>query len=470
MYRIHRSLATTLGSIHHINKSIHTTATPHFEKRRQRFNLMHRVDLNAQKLLKQNQCEDSLLWTTKYFPVSLEDIPLWRKSQRDNFISMLDQAFVGPPWHPRIGVIEGPVGCGKTTLVKTVCRAKQIELVQFLPDEEYDKPLEDEFEQRQWRESPFISALIVFLERAQLVTKPGVRKLVLIDDVDISPEDRRQFIDVLDGYGSDSRRLFPLFWIPGPNDFRDRPHTCVTFNFPAASHSVLKRVVNRVSKGEGFSLTSEQFEEIIAGNPGDVRLAVNQLQLSRNFSTGGYQLLTFFQAVGEVLYNKQKRSAEDILMLSHCSPRMMVSALYENALDFFGDVEEYGDAADYFSEADMFMKDSWQSNDMGELAATTAMRGVMVANEHRVADLFRSLRQSKKSRLRIVPAEDSPFLCYPSRGMTAEQMDFVLFQDKTGDEYIKYRQMQQKTHQNQLVVTEQELIESLQAFDLDPIE
>lgn len=431
---------------------------------------MKRVDENAQELLRQNAADDSRLWTTKYAPVSIEDIPLWRKSQRDNFIQMLEQTFIGPPSHPRIGTIEGPVGCGKTTLVKTVCRARQIEVVQFLPDEEYDKPLEDEIQPHRAQTSPFISALVVFLERAQLVTTPGSRRLVLIDDVDVDASDRRRFIEILENYGSDHRRLFPLFWIPAPGEFRHRPQNCFNFNFPAASHSVLKRVVTRVSKSEGFSLTAAQFEEVIAGNPGDVRLAVNQLQLTRNFSTGGYDTLTFFQAVGEVLYNKQKRSAEDIVRLSHSSPRTLVAAVWENALDFFGDVDDYGAAAEWFSEADVFMNESWQMPEMGVLAATTAMRGVMVENFHGVGNMFRSMRPAKQSRLRIVPDESTPFLCMPSRGLTADQMDFQLFQDKTGQEWSAYRQKQEKTHHNQLVVTEQELIESLQAFDLDPIE
>lgn len=417
---------------------------------------------------------DSSLWTTKYFPQSLDEIPLFRKAQLENFMRMFDNAFVGPPWHPRIGMVVGPVGCGKTTLVKAVCAARNVEIVQFSPDDDYDKPMKGDDDPMDYGDdSPVLNALRVFLERAQLVTVPGKQQLVLIDDFPVDRSERRRFIEILEDYGSDRRHLFPLFWIADPDGAAQKPQNCVVFNFPAASISVLKRVVKRVCSAEGIRLSNEQIEDVLAGNPGDVRLAVNQLQLTRDFSTGTYTNLSFFQAIGEVLYDKQKRSAEDILILSHCSPRMMITALYENALDYYEDIDDYAAAAEYFSEADVLMSESWQYPHLGMVAATTAMRGIMESNRHRVPNAFVSLRQAKMYRLKSAKQDpDSPYECWPSCEMKPEHMDFLLFSDKDRLEYI--RKSGSGKHSmptnDKLIVTDQELVESMEILNEDPIE
>lgn len=432
---------------------------------------MHRRDKVVQSLMEDTQT-DPLLWTTKYFPHELDDVPMFRKTQIENFIRIFDNAFVGPPWHPRLGMVVGPVGCGKTTLIKAVCKAKDIEIVQFSPDDDYDKPMNGDDDPIDYgNDSPLLNALKVFLERAQLVTVPGMKQLVLIDDFSVDRCERRRFIQILEDYGTDRRRLFPLFWITDPDGAIQKPQNCVVFNFPAASITVLKRVVKRVCNSEGIKLTNEQLDEVLAGNPGDVRLAINQLQLSRNFSTGSYTNLSFFQAIGEVIYNKQKRSSEDILVLSHCPPRMMITALYENALEYFEDIDDYAQAADYLSEADVLMSESWQQPSLGIVAATTAMRGIMSTNRHRTPNAFVSLRPSKMYRLRSVKRDpESEYECWPSKDMKPEHMDFRLFHDQEQMEYVSSRYDNRMLISNdKLIVTDQELAEAMEILEDDPI-
>lgn len=421
---------------------------------------MFRVDRVASQLLHDS---DSCLWTTKYFPTSLSDIPLYKKAQTTTFLSRISDVFAGYPQHPRVIAVTGPVGCGKTTLVRTVCDYRRIEIVQFSPDEDYAEyvgPRDSAYARLQ---------LSAFLERSQLVSIPERSRVLLIDDYVVEDDFRAEFLRLIEGYSTDRRRLFPLIWVQDAVNSSMAPSNCFMFNFPAASPTVLKRVIGRVAKGEGLRLTKEQIQELLSDNPGDVRLAVNTLQFARSFVPGKYDALTFFQAVGEVLYIKKKRTPEKILSVSHCSPRAMVNSLFENALDFYMSVEEYGAAAGLFSEADVFMRAAWQVPELDVLAATTVMRGIMETNMHRVPSYFSSLRSSKNSRLRSNGSctPDDPFKCWPHQKMSSEQMDYALFADEGSFQYVSKKNSEDKP---KLQPSIYDLEQTMKLLEIDPID
>jgi hypothetical protein len=257
---------------------------------------MHRRDRCASQLRAQHEC-DSTLWTTKYFPSTLSEVPLFKKSQVENFVRIVDQAFCGPPMHARVILITGPVGCGKSTLVRAVCKAQRIGIVAFSPDDQWDLPDDSS-------ESLSVAALRTFLTRAQLVTDPGQRQIVLLDDLAIAKPDLPEFVEILAAYGCARGRAFPLVWIPDADAESAAPPNAVIFRFPAASHTVLTRVLRRVSAAEALNLDRTQIERLIADNPGDVRLAVNQLQFSGGFTTGTYEALGFFRRSGRSCITK----------------------------------------------------------------------------------------------------------------------------------------------------------------------
>jgi hypothetical protein len=221
---------------------------------------------------------------------------------------------------------------------------------------------------------------------------------------------------------------------------------------------------------ESLHLTPAQVEELIADNPGDVRVAVNQLQLTGGFSTGTYEALTFFQAVGEILYSKQRFSSEQILRLSHCSPAQMMGALFENSLDFIGDLYDFAEIADHISDADVLLADSWQQAELGEVAATTAMRAFIVANRHPQPNTFWSLRQSRMSRLKPGAVKE-PFLCWPDPKMSSGEMDFRLFMTDGGPTFTAWSDRRYEEFDvGRLQASQDELIEAMELLEVDPIE
>ena len=78
----------------------------------------------AQKLL--DKREKKLLWVEKFTPTERKDIPLYKLSQVEKFENLLNNCLTRLPHSPKVIVITGPVGCGKTTLVNVICREKHI--------------------------------------------------------------------------------------------------------------------------------------------------------------------------------------------------------------------------------------------------------------------------------------------------------------------------------------------------------
>jgi hypothetical protein len=149
----------------------------------------------------------------------------------------------------------------------------------------------------------------------------------------------------------------------------------------------------------------------------------------------------------------------------------MIGALFENCLEFVTDLADFAAAADSLSDADVLMAAAWNAPEFGELAAATAMRGIVVANQHPAKSAFRPLRSARMSRLRNRTVDwEEPFRCWPHPGQqNPDRQDQELFMDEGGYQYTKWRPPQ-NDRPERLVVTKDELAEAMAMLEVDPIE
>ena len=91
---------------------------------------MIKIDKNAQRLLQKK--DNQTLWSVKYFPKKREEIPLFKKSQIEKFENLINNCILRKPGTPKVIIVSGPVGCGKTTLVRVICNEKNIQIINFM--------------------------------------------------------------------------------------------------------------------------------------------------------------------------------------------------------------------------------------------------------------------------------------------------------------------------------------------------
>lgn len=394
------------------------------------------------------------LWAECYRPCDRDNIPLFTKRQVDTIFGLVDRAFKYRSRENRILVISGPNGSGKTTIIHTVCNELRIQILEFIPDEAFEWNPND-------GESFYVAAVRSFIGKGQFVVAPQTKRLLLFDHVDIPQEERRALFKFLNEFANDPRNMFPVVWVINDDNYLDFPHQ--TFKVPPASITLLKRILKRVAGLEGIPLDKETMNDILVDNPGDIALALNNFQFARTFSPGGYQALSYFQAIGHILRSKRERNVFDIMEASPASPSKLLAEVYLNFHDYFSVIEEVADGLDYVSMADTLFSEKFIDPQLEETGAYVGLAGIVECNNHPISHGFKPVREGRKSVLRM---RDCPgrFCCWPKLHLSPETMDELLFPRDALVDVVSTPQSDRS------LPSHEELDEERRVLEEDPIE
>jgi len=422
------------------------------------------------------------LWTSRYEPKDIQDLPFHEVKKKPNdFFNVIGLTFRNNNSSNRLILVTGPYGSGKSTLVKCCCSIKNIDIIEFCPDDDtYGVSIPDRKEKKanfSYRDSVLVPSLALFLSRAQLVSigpnQSHRKQILLLDNFEVPFGYFHEFLGVLREYNMSYGFKYPVIWIVDPTQEKYATDSYLgsfyRIQLNKVPPSVFKRVLKRIGEHEGISLKNDLIESLIADNVGDIRSLVNNFQFARDFNCGNYESLSFFQAVGEVLYKKKKRSEEDILSISHVNPIRFMNVLFENYLDFYTNLDEISISAEHFSMADTMVNIGWNDADLVEHGVTMSMRSVICHNVHSAPSTFHSLKQGYKSVVTIIESPNEPLLCWPTECIYMKPKDLesrVFSKDTSSYQYIKNKfNIPSKT-----IATDYEIEEEGKILDDDPIE
>lgn len=231
-------------------------------------------------------------------------------------------------------LLSGPVGCGKTALVRALAAEQQLTLVEMDADS--------------MREIPDIGTSV---QQATL----GKGELILIDE-----------IDAADGTtaGKALRMITTSRWpvLLTANDpyvpaLRELRRSCDIIKLASPRPSEIEQRLLKIAAAEGLSVRPEAIKAIAASARGDVRAAINDLELLgagavpglREHEAGPFELLG-------ALFRGQCSSARSALEHSNLGPDAIFSWIETNIGTAYRNPARRADAFDLLSRADLQRK------------------------------------------------------------------------------------------------------------------
>jgi len=328
---------------------------------------------------------------TEYEPTTAEltQAPQKLKEVRGIFSDFIEDC------HGGIVLVTGPTGCGKTAAIKAFVKEFELPMVQWRCQQ-----LLNDFDSK----TSYLEDLAQFLQTSVLsrtVKIPGSKakpasRVILVDGLpDISmPDHSERWRSLLSSVKAMAVRKL-VFIVMSDCDARqldrelgqDLLKGIRILNFSSVTDRQMLKLLKEISSDQQLHLDEDLLREIVMQAKGDLRSALNQLELvktqdgrSKRFKTN--ELLTAgkdthwntFHALGKFLYNKRldsdgtskqfpsERLISDrpplyfdpatIIRESDCEPLLFVQLLYENFPAFYSDIHDYAEALDSFVVSD----------------------------------------------------------------------------------------------------------------------
>eukprot|EP00026_Physarum_polycephalum_P001165 Phypoly_transcript_01166.p1 GENE.Phypoly_transcript_01166~~Phypoly_transcript_01166.p1 ORF type:complete len:1007 (+),score=264.12 Phypoly_transcript_01166:548-3568(+) len=397
------------------------------------------------------------LLAEKYEPTTEQELAVQPKKiaeVRKWIRDTLDSLQANVKYAPRMLVLTGPCGAGKTALLRVLAKEVNCEICEWItPPVTVKKNSED-------------SLTVPYMPRLQEFQKwlrfaglsqglfAAANKILLIEDMpflaDVAKTD--EFRETIREFLRTTR--YPLVFILSDTYMGNSAvNTILSHDIlesPMVSHIGVnavtapkaKKAIERIVRGENLEITPSQIESIIHDNEGDVRAIINSLQFfcvgrepkekpkkgkakakekqekpkekeSVQTFLGCRDIsLSLFHALGKILYNKRlpetdpnadiesslyrppmENVPEQVIERVHVEPSMFNMFLHQNYPDFFTDVDDISEALLYLSDADRLAKPWEDSATFGPFVASVAARGFQYAQTHEFERKFLPLKK-----------------------------------------------------------------------------
>ncbi len=273
------------------------------------------------------------MFTKKYFPKKIDDI-VGNDSVKESVKRWILKWLRGEKQKPIL--IYGPPGVGKTSMAYAIANEYNLDLIEISSSE--------------LRDAKHIERKVSPLAEQN---KKKKKRIVLIDDIDAMTGKDRGGISALSKMLQKAK--IPI--IITANDAWDRKlspirNEVILLEMKAVSSSSLYEFLKKIALKENLKVDDEKLREIARKTQGDVRAALNDLEVMLT----GYRdkKINIFEVLAKIFKASSLKEAKSAYLSSDVDLDTLKLWMAENIINEYEKNYEIAEAYNYLSKADIF--------------------------------------------------------------------------------------------------------------------
>ena len=301
-----------------------------------------------------------------------------------SLIGLENCAYVLNEWYtknnPKLLLIMGPTGCGKTTLVELYCKENSIQLYTVRSSEKTKKEILKEIVSfAEYNTGFFIKGenkKLLLIDEYQnnqndVFSLTDIHNLSLLRNENLKDTDKKDAISFLHGITDTLIVLPPILIIssdPKGSKLSDIKKVHETFYINEINVQPLKTWIKSI----GTDLHENQLVELITKCKSDKRLLLNTLEFLKSnknkdldsFIQGFYKDSdnNMFEFIHQLFDNLEPIDINDIYRIYDTDGFLLSNLVHENYIDYNQDIHAAAKSADSISMGETIFSDTYESN------------------------------------------------------------------------------------------------------------